>query len=148
MSTSDDHKRYLNTPFVPDFSLPKSKFTGEELRLLVRYGTWYSALQERKISPTSPEQVRFLKCIAGEGLPITGPEIVWSRYLALLREASQTGTSSNGDKGGNGVWNRSSFDEIIAMQKAAGGSQVERPHQVTGGVLDQEGENFDPTAIH
>jgi hypothetical protein len=45
------------------------------------------------------------------------------------------------------AWNRSSYDEIIAMQNAVSGSSAPSPHQVTGGVVDQDDENYDLTAI-
>jgi uncharacterized protein YifE (UPF0438 family) len=146
---SPEHQVYLKKVFYPQVPLPRAKFSEAEIKLLLKFGSWYSALQERKIAAISIAQQRFVACMSGQVLPTTPHELVWSRYMQALQAASHSGSEiSHEDPSADGVWNSSSFDELIAMQRKASGAEPLRPHQFTGGVMDHEGENYDPSAIH
>jgi len=72
------HKALLRRSFAVSYSL--TDFTTDERSLLHRHGTWLNALERGEISPTTPEQVKFLLVARGEKPPVTPHEKLWLKY--------------------------------------------------------------------
>lgn len=89
MATPTDHLTYLRREgFKPSCRCP---FSADEMALLSRYGHWLEALARGMISPTTPEQERFVQVARGE-LP---PETAFERICAKLRDSWQEASSQS-----------------------------------------------------
>jgi uncharacterized protein YifE (UPF0438 family) len=120
MEASLEHREFLKKKFVPAIPLSPSKFSRDEIALLLKFGAWYQAINDGVIKAITVDQRHFLACASGQSMPKTEHEIVWSRYIQALRDAFPSGGSDRRDRAsGVAGWNRASYDEIIASQKAA-----------------------------
>lgn len=116
-------------------------FSDSELALILKYGAWYQALAEGTIVPETAAQKHFVECSQWKSDPRTRHEKAWRTYMKHLTKEGKLPVEPTAHH--KGMWHPSRFegktDTII---------HCHYPHQVTGGVVDQDGENFDPTAIH
>lgn len=73
-----DHRPFLEQrPFRLDCA--PGIFPPDELHALLERGTWMEALASGAISPTTPEQERFLKVDREEAEPVSLDERAWVR---------------------------------------------------------------------
>jgi uncharacterized protein YifE (UPF0438 family) len=131
----------LKTPFVPNTDI-QGVFSPSELELMKKYGAWYQALADGLFAPETTAQRHFVSCTKWESDPRTRHEKAWRTYMKHL--AKMKADSSQNKKNHHGVWLPSHSEKNTGKQNDAN----MLPHQITGGVVDQDEENYDPTAIH
>ena len=83
------HLAFLRTSFVPAVKFPVFRFTADDLVVLLKFGSWYQALENGQIEPITERQKVFLERIAKERA-LTGHESVWLKYRKVLHEAGKT----------------------------------------------------------
>ena len=77
---NEDHLKYLGKP-VSDIDSLRNIFSGEELKIINKYGAWMEALAEHKIKPITPEQKRFVEVSIGFEEPQSGYEKLWMKIF-------------------------------------------------------------------
>ena len=133
------HLVFLRKHFVPAFPLPIGKFDKDQLTMLLKFGSWYEALEKGQIEAATEKQKDFQKHLR-EGYPMTTHEILWMDYKRLAQNArkKQGMTNSLG-----ATWDSSKFDEIVGAQKASREAEPLQKSQSSG-----DGEVYvDPLAI-
>lgn len=58
-----------------------SKFTPEEIKILIKYGGWLDELSSGRILPESEAQQQFLDVCGGAKKPTTNFEIIWLKVI-------------------------------------------------------------------
>ena len=129
----------LKTPFVPSTNI-EGVFSEAERVLVLKYGTWYQALTDGSFVPETAAQRHFVECAHWRSDARTRHEKAWRTYLKHLTRNGNLQVKEEGHRN-KGVWQPARFEGGVT-------SDPNPSHQVTGGVVDQTGENFDPTAIH
>lgn len=81
MDTREGHLKYImeKGEFLVDCS--HAIFSNEEIEILQKYGHWFRALMEGKLSPFTNLQKRFIAVANNEDDPFSVEEKAWFKYL-------------------------------------------------------------------
>lgn len=82
MKASADHLSYLQKPFAPEIQLPH--LSPRDLARLIKYGSWFAALIEGLITPTTEAQTHFIASCGGNAEPTTDDERLWRYYKSEI----------------------------------------------------------------
>jgi uncharacterized protein YifE (UPF0438 family) len=87
MSAPEEHKKFLAKKDYPLRTASILRLFRDECLLIRRYGYWLEALSSGLISPSTPEQSRFIEVARGEQEPITNFEKAWHKLqITILNE--------------------------------------------------------------
>lgn len=77
MSMPPNHAALLRRGAYPVH--PAAALDEQERELLARYGYWLEALATAALSPSTPEQIQFLRVARGEAEPRSAFEVAWAK---------------------------------------------------------------------
>lgn len=80
MNMSPEHASLLRREPYPIH--PAAVLDHRERQLLSRYGYWLEALATGTLSPSTPEQVQFVRVARGEAEPRSAFEVAWTKHNA------------------------------------------------------------------
>jgi uncharacterized protein YifE (UPF0438 family) len=80
-----EHAKYLKQPFeLKPLKHLDYDFSDDELSLLHKYGAWFTALMDGKLTPRTTKQEDFVKVCEGVKEPSDPLEYLWKRYIDIL----------------------------------------------------------------
>jgi uncharacterized protein (DUF697 family)/uncharacterized protein YifE (UPF0438 family) len=83
---NEDHLKYLGQP-ISDINSLRNLFSGEELKIINKYGAWMEALADHKLKPKTAEQKRFVEVALGFVEPKSNYEKIWMKIFQARNDS-------------------------------------------------------------
>jgi len=78
----NNHKYYLDQVFEAAISL--ESFSDDERDIIIRYGCWFQALMDTRLTIRTESQRHFMEVFAGVEPPRTPHEKTWAKYQKAI----------------------------------------------------------------
>jgi uncharacterized protein YifE (UPF0438 family) len=70
-------------------------FSSEEIEILKKWGNWFKALCDEKLTPFTMLQEQFISVAKGEQEPFSMYEVAWDKYLETKNNESKAGDAQD-----------------------------------------------------